>query len=304
VRIALALVAAASFVLVGSASSAAGGADVLARISTGEGSRPCSVAFARGAMWASLFGTGEVVRIDPATNAVVARIKVDSQPCGITAAGGSVWVGNYTGNSVMRIDPATNAVVRRFPVFRVYDVLAGHGSVWATSELGTVHRINPRRNRVTKTFRVAGGAGGLAMTRTAVWVASITGPSLVRIDPRRNRVARELRVPNGSVWLAGSGDVVWVSNGSSKTVTRIDARSNRRVATIAVGGTPADSGIVKGHLWVPNLMDGTLSRIDPATNTVVETIAVGQGPFVVPDHPSEVWSASWGGTEVWRLLPG
>jgi YVTN family beta-propeller protein len=288
----------------GSTVPAGGAVDPVARIAVGPDSRPCSVAFAGGSAWASLFGTGEVVRIDTATNSVVARIKVDRQPCGITAAAGSIWVGNYTGNSVMRIDPRSNRVVRRFPVLRVYDVLVGHGSVWATSELGTVHRISPGRNRIVKTVRVSGGAGGLAMTRTAVWVGQPGGSAVTRIDPRRNRVVRQLRAGNESVWLAGAGDTVWVSNGGDNTVTRIDARSNRRVEVIPVGGRPADAGIVKGQLWVPNLMDGTLSRIDPATNAVAETISVGQGPFVVPDHPSEIWSASWGGTEVWRLLPG
>jgi virginiamycin B lyase len=121
---------------------------VLAKVETGSGSRPCSVAFAAGSAWASLFGTGEVVRIDPTTNTVIARVKVGEKPCGITAAAGAIWVGNYTGNSVMRIDPATNRVVKRFSVQLVYDVLVGHGSVWATSQNGVLYRISPKRNRV------------------------------------------------------------------------------------------------------------------------------------------------------------
>jgi hypothetical protein len=46
-----------------------------------------------------------------------------------------------------------------------------------------------------------------------------------------------------------------------------------------------------------------LSRIDTRTNRVVETLPVGTGPFVVPDHASELWVASWGGEDVWRLAP-
>ncbi len=28
-----------------------------------------------------------------------------------------------------------------------------------------------------------------------------------------------------------------------------------------------------------------------------------QRPFVVPDHPDELWVASFGGTDLWRIKP-
>jgi len=279
-------------------------AEVLARIPTGPQSRPCSVAFAAGSAWASLYGTNEVVRVDPATNTVIARIAVDGQPCGITSAAGAVWVGNFSGASVARINPRTNRVVRRFRLFQVYDVLAGHGSVWATSPDGTVLRINPKRNRVIKRFHLSTGAGGLAVTRNAVWVGLIQRPVLVKIDPKRNKVVRRIRTGSAaSVWLTGTPTAVWASDTQGNTVVRIDRRTNRRVETITVGRGPADGGVVAGDVWVPNLQDNTLSRIDAQTNTVIETVGVGPGPFVVPNHPSELWVGSWAGGEVWRLAP-
>jgi len=55
--------------------------------------------------------------------------------------------------------------------------------------------------------------------------------------------------------------------------------------------------------WIPNLLDNTVSRIDPATNTVVDTIPVGSRPFVLRVAFGDVWVASFGANDVWRLHP-
>ena len=53
-------------------------ARVVARITTGQA--PCSENGGLGYLWASNFRDGTVVRIDPATNRVTARIKVGPRP--------------------------------------------------------------------------------------------------------------------------------------------------------------------------------------------------------------------------------
>ena len=61
---------------------------------------------------------GEVVRIDPATNEVTARIPVDGWPRDIVVGDGSVWLqadtqfsgSDVLAGSLLRIDPATNAL--------------------------------------------------------------------------------------------------------------------------------------------------------------------------------------------------
>jgi YVTN family beta-propeller protein len=71
-----------------------------------------------------------------------------------------------------------------------------------------------------------------------------------------------------------------------------------------MGAFRATQGSFAAPSGRPSLQDGTLSRIDPRTNSVVETIPVGSGPFVVLDHPSELWVANRADTDVWRLRPG
>ena len=66
---------------------------------------PMDTTFAYGAAWTTAYGTGELERIDPARNRVVARWKLP-QATGVLGAFGSAWAGGTPG--VIRVDPATN----------------------------------------------------------------------------------------------------------------------------------------------------------------------------------------------------
>ena len=106
-------------------------------------------------------------------------------------------------------------------------------------------------------------------------------------------------------WLASRGYFVWAANRLDNSVAKIDERKNRRVALVKrVGRQPVDGGIVAGSLWVPNQRSNTVARIHLSRNRVVETVRVGNGPFVVPDHASELWVGSFGGRDIWRLRAG
>ena len=69
----------ASALLAACAQGATRATEILAKIDVGA-SGPCSVAFEAGAAWATVFRSNEVVRIDPATNAVTHRITTDAGP--------------------------------------------------------------------------------------------------------------------------------------------------------------------------------------------------------------------------------
>lgn len=105
----------ASALLAACAQGATTATELVARIDVGARGA-CSVAFEAGAAWATVFSSNEVVRIDPATNAVTHRIPTDGGPCGITAGAGALWVMTNSGNTVQRIDPATGSVTASIPV--------------------------------------------------------------------------------------------------------------------------------------------------------------------------------------------
>src|SRR5918996_675458 len=110
----LGVVAVASLALVAGAHGSGAGVEVVAKITVG--AQACSVVMAADSAWVAVFGTDEVVRIDPATNRVVRRIRVGGSPGGLAISRSAVWVGNFAQPSIARIDPRRNRVVKRVRV--------------------------------------------------------------------------------------------------------------------------------------------------------------------------------------------
>jgi DNA-binding beta-propeller fold protein YncE len=77
-------------------------------IIAGEGSIWAPVHIGRAAEHEPIDPGGQVFRIDPATNEVVARVGVGPRPYYLAVGFGSIWTGSATGGSVSRIDAATN----------------------------------------------------------------------------------------------------------------------------------------------------------------------------------------------------
>ena len=66
-----------------------------------------------------------LIRIDPATNRVSARIKLKGNyPLGITYGAGSIWVANRYSGSVTRVNPRTNKAAKQEDQGRLLSVCA------------------------------------------------------------------------------------------------------------------------------------------------------------------------------------
>ena len=104
-------------------------------------------------LWVSLYGehgaqapddAPTVVRIDPSTGEVTAEVDAGTgleDSNGIAAAPDGLWV-RGTDPFLVRIDPETTAVVDRIDAdLSTGDVTVAYGSVWATSETGTIVRL-------------------------------------------------------------------------------------------------------------------------------------------------------------------
>jgi streptogramin lyase len=83
--------------------------------------------------------TDSVLRIDPRTGAVAARIALGGTPVeAIAGPDGLVWVTDKERSVVIRVDPATNSVVDSFPAGPGAFAMARVGeSVWVTSFAGS-----------------------------------------------------------------------------------------------------------------------------------------------------------------------
>jgi YVTN family beta-propeller protein len=255
---------------------------------------------ALGAVWATDTTAGRLVRIDPATNRVTARLRVGARPLGITYGARSLWVASSFSGEVVRVDPRRPKVLKRIDVgLSPYDVAFGAGAAWASDELGgKIVRVAPRRNRVVARIRGFVRPNGVTAAFGAIWVADLDGGTVSRIDPRRNRVTKRVHVPRAD-WITATPDSLWVSSEQGK-VYRLDPATLRIAAVVTVGANPLDSAWVDGQLWVPNIDDDTISVIDPGTSSVVRTMAVADGPVAVASAAGDLW-ITHERAPLWRL---
>jgi sugar lactone lactonase YvrE len=181
--------------------------------------------------------TGLLVRIDPASNRMV-RIRLPGRPTMVGAGPGGVWV-TGAGGPIWRVDPASNQVVatirvpgglgglpREGPAGKAGDVLVGPHAVWVSNPAsGQVLRIDPARNRLVQAVAVDTPTlmgESLVAAGGQVWATS--GSTLLAVGDK----ARQISV--GGPWaqddgapvsdLAASPDAMWV--GGAAGLLRVD----------------------------------------------------------------------------------
>jgi hypothetical protein len=136
---------------------------------------------------------------------------------------------NSTAGEVVRIDPRTNEIVARIDARgRPGELAVGAGSVWVLSDRTaeaeggvSLHRIDPRSNEIAATplrgeLAEVGGTvmpPAMAVGDDAAWIRSYEGktPLAIRVDVRTNEVARErfryfspVAVTEDGVWVIGA----------------------------------------------------------------------------------------------------
>ena len=125
---------------------------VVAKIKAG--AQPNGVVYAFGAIWVADLGGGQVLKVDVRRNKVVARYPVPKADW-ITPSADALWVSTEA-NDVVRLDPATGAVLARIPVGAnpLASAWVG-GELWVPNiDDGTISVIDPATNSVRTTFAV------------------------------------------------------------------------------------------------------------------------------------------------------
>lgn len=180
--------------------------------------RPSLVAVGAGAGWVAS-SRGAVARIDPASNRVVAVIKLPPEgPEGIAVAGRIVWVAEG-GHGVARIDAATNRLLGTVRLDLYAErVAADGGTIWVggpttdpiLETAGAVARIDAAAGRVREIVP-SGLPTGLAAGVGAVWITErdAAGGALECIAPDASPSGMtglptlgELAVGGGAIWAA------------------------------------------------------------------------------------------------------
>jgi len=226
---------------------------------------PSAVAVASHALWVLKNDDKAVLRIDPNTHRVLARIPIGFVPFDMTATDDAVWITGYWEDQLVRVDPRTNQVVARLTL---PDGAAGIAvtdqAVWVASTIaGQLSRIDPVTNTVvatvTLTCPIACYQGSMPLTvlatPDAIWVRTVGVGFLNRIDPQTNRVVSQIDVSyslgragvdhlallDGSVWLC------------SLSLLRIDAQTNRVAASADITATTGTAAVSYTHLTLPTI---------------------------------------------------
>lgn len=218
-------------------------------VAVGDG--PTGLAAGGGAIWAVATDAHRLVRIDPATDAVVQRLPVGNGASGVAVAAGRVWVVEGIDGTVRALDVATGRRVRTLLVGGTpVAVAAGAGAVWVADRDGRVVRIDPRSGEVVATIALGAAPAAIAAAAGSVWVADPLAGTLTRIDPGRDAVDRVMRAASEPRALTAAGGALWVADGAGRAVLRLDPQTGAVRARLPVAGRPAALAAGGGRLWV------------------------------------------------------
>jgi streptogramin lyase len=251
-----------------------------------------------GSAWAFDSGDDTLLRLDPATRRVTARIGLRA---GIAVSVGSdaLWVTEGV-NDLLRIDPRTNRVAARIPLERgafsggvplpIGDV------VWVVGEQ-RVLRIDARTNRMTKAITV-GRAGGGPVIGGAVldgdlWVLS-NDLRLVRLDGRTGAVKASFRAPFAGELASFAGGLYMADPNQAARLDPANGRVLWRTRAVNVGAAAEARGLI----WLESgeRSGDRVIAVDPRSGRTVARVRVGEyGVLSMGRVGSELWMTTAGG---------
>jgi DNA-binding beta-propeller fold protein YncE len=177
------------------------------------------------------------------------------------------WGGNWQGHTVVRIDPRTNRIAARIRLPRVLNdnaIAFGEGAVWVLEARKAI-RIDPKTNRPVLRVRLPGDPIGVAVGEGAVWV-SLDDGRVARIDPGRRRVTATIRTGTHTEYLTVGAGAVWAGNVNdiaNSTLSEIDPETNDVVHTIPICDGPQGLVVAFGDVWVGCFEDSQVWRVRP-----------------------------------------
>jgi hypothetical protein len=270
-----------------------------------------------GALW--VVASDQVIRVDPGTDSVTARIPVattGSGPAAVAVGAGAVWVPAAVPAALWRVDPRSNKVTGRIPLgsplHGSISVSAAGDSVWVAccgealpgspGSSGRLLRVDPHRKRVVADIALPASPAAVAADPAGAWVATADGQVLL-VSRKRNRVVAAIDAggPLGfSQTIAVGPSGVWLADPFDGLVVRIDPKTRRVMARIPAGAVTT-LAVTRDAVW--GLSSMGLIRVDPAHDRLV---AVAPDPglrrarFVAADAGA-VWTAGW--SSVSRIDP-
>jgi DNA-binding SARP family transcriptional activator/ABC-type transport system substrate-binding protein len=230
------------------------------------------IALAKNGVWVS-GDQNTLVRVDPTYGTVAQRIRLPERGLarphaqgGVAVGAGSVWAAQGL-SRVLRINPDTERIEHVFHVPDAGVLAFGSGALWVvSSNLGTVTKIDPRRNAIAATARVGPTICCLALGGGYVWAANESGVWKLSSDGEPVAV---MELPNPAADISYGDGGLWAT--AAGTVIRIDAQTGamkRWHVGHSLNGIAASRGLIAVSVYVPD-------RPEPTANLRGAVLRVG-----------------------------
>jgi sugar lactone lactonase YvrE len=278
----------------------------------------------------------------PAAPKVVARLAPAGGLDWVVPAFGSAWLTDTDSQTLLRMDPATHRVIARIPLHGTMALAPGRDALWVgltQSAEFRLLRVDPRTNRIVMRQRmpdVPGGSVGAVpvLVRGNLWV--LTAESALRIDQKSGRATatvRTARIGYTTRSFAAAGGDLWVHTSDGRLL-HLDGATGKREATLRMPDETVISDLganglflidqasiarvdsklhrlwrapipsigpavaADGRLWVetPGRRGDRVLTIDPNTGRVVDSVEVGEFTALsMAPIASDVWMTTAGG---------
>ena len=284
---------------------------------------PVGVEAGFGSIWVANGPAATIIRIDPASNKVVATIQAGRPVCCLAFGANAVWAASMATDTVVRIDPAANAVVDAFPSGGLAPggIAFGDGYVWVANHhgnpTGSVAKIDPATDTVTDVIPVGaatfmGGPNALAAVPGSVWTDVPNLSALVRIDTATDTISATIPVPGACGEAAANSQQVWASGGTPGMgppgclpgVSLADPPTNSLVTHLTAGGPSSGNALGSGGFWFGADTSDLLNRVDTATNSIVGQLKLPGSPGSIATGFGSVWVADQTNSAILKVVRG
>lgn len=276
-----------------------------------------TITLGAGSVWAT--GPRVLLRIDPATDSVVARILLPALAGAVAVAGRLVWVVTNPAHTsaaatapslLWSIDTSTNRLagtpIALSPMASAGKLVATKGSLWVTNDqhgaFGRLYRIDPRTRKIVARIPIPNDPASIVAADGFLWVGESDRGKIVRLDPKSGAVeGRPISVGGALLTLAAADGTIWVANNYGGRLATIDARTAKLIANRPLPGV-YEIAASKGTAWATFARTGTLTGFSPAGRLTHRPLKIHGGAEGVAAGARQLWVINSLG--VARILAG